>query len=279
MPRLKSDHDHSAFDILPHPAIIAHRGASAYAPENTIASFELAILQKADAIELDVWLTRDGHVVVIHGPDLDRTTGFHGSVSSITLDQIKKLDAGSHFDSAYKQERVPTLCEVFEAVGQKIIIDIELKNYTSFSSALPEKVAETVKKHNLQTRVFFSSFNPITIRQIQRWLPDTPTGLLALHGIKGLLSRSALAQVFHYQSLHPYYADVNPSLVSWLHEQEKRLYAYPVNEPEDMHRMVEFNVDGIITNNPLLARRIFKENSQSEIAPPGKTLAGELQTP
>lgn len=259
MPLVTPDHDRSPFAILPHPAIIAHRGSSAYAPENTIAAFELAIQQGADAIELDVWLTRDEQVVVIHGPDLNRTTGVAGSVMTMNLPQLKALDAGSYFDPAYKDERIPTLSEVFEAIGKKIVINIELKNYTSFSNALPDKVTEIVKKHRLGQWVFFSSFNPIAFRHIRSRLPETPTALLALSGFKGWLSRSQVAQIFPYEALHPYYEDVKPSLVKWLHKRNKRLHTYTVNQADDMKKLVELQVDGLITNDPLLARRVISD--------------------
>ena len=145
---------------IPKPAIFAHRGASAYAPENTLASFELAIHQEADAIELDAKLTADGQVVVIHDQTVNRTTDGNGRVGKMTLTQIRQLDAGSYFAAAFYDERIPTLEEVFETVGRKILINIELTNYASMKDSLPEKVADLVRRHQLEKRVMFSSFNP-----------------------------------------------------------------------------------------------------------------------
>ena len=113
------------------PLVIAHRGASMYAPENTLAAFELAIEMGADAIELDTMLTADGIPIVIHDHSLDRTTDGIGSVSSKTVAELKLLDAGSAFDIRFAGERIPTLEEVFSAVGKKIMINVELKNYVS----------------------------------------------------------------------------------------------------------------------------------------------------
>src|SRR5574341_500623 len=103
---------------IPNPAIIAHRGASAYAPENTLAAFELAVRQKADAIELDAQLTVDGHVVVFYDTPLDRTTEGQGRVTDSKLADLRRLDAGSHFDVAYRGEQIPTLDEVFDLAGK-----------------------------------------------------------------------------------------------------------------------------------------------------------------
>jgi len=105
---------------LPKPAVIAHRGACAYAPENTLAAFELAVQQQADAIELDATLSADGHVVVIHDTTVNRTTDGSGAVNNLSLAAIKELDAGSYYDIAFRGERIPTLSEVFETVGKKI---------------------------------------------------------------------------------------------------------------------------------------------------------------
>ncbi len=116
---------------LPKPAIIAHRGASAGAPENTLAAFRLALQQGADAIELDTKLSADGHPVVIHDQTVDRTTMSTGKVRDHTVADLNKMDVGSHFDSAYRGEPIPTLEDVFKAIGQHAIINVELTNYAT----------------------------------------------------------------------------------------------------------------------------------------------------
>src|SRR5512135_1831254 len=109
------------------PLVIAHRGSSASAPENTLAAFQLAVEQEADAIELDVDLTRDGHVVVMHDATIDRTTDGHGRVTELTLAEIRGVDAGAWKAAAFDGERVPLLEEVFEAMGQRVLINVEIK--------------------------------------------------------------------------------------------------------------------------------------------------------
>jgi hypothetical protein len=140
-------------ESLARPVIFAHRGASAYAPENTIAAFELALAQQADAIELDVKLSADGYVIVHHDATVDRTTNGKGRVKDLTLDELKKLDAGSFFSETFKGQTVPTLEEVFEAVGMHTFINVELTNYNTPRDHLVETVCMLVKKHEMQKHV------------------------------------------------------------------------------------------------------------------------------
>jgi len=131
--------------------IIAHRGASAQAPENTLAAFQLALDLQADGIELDVMLTGDQQVVVIHDEEVDRTTDGSGRVADMTLEEIRQLDAG-------QGEKVPTLSEVLDRFGGKLLINIELKNYTSIFDPLPVEVSKLIQSYDLVDDVLISSF-------------------------------------------------------------------------------------------------------------------------
>lgn len=246
------------FSELPIPAIIAHRGASMHAPENTLAAFKLALEQEADAIELDAKLTADGQVVVIHDQTVDRTTPSFGRVKDMRLAELRKLDAGSFFDITFKGEPIPTLEEVLKAVGQLCLINIELTNYTSLNDSLPEKVADVVRQHRLQQRVLFSSFNPLALYRIHRQIPEAPVGLLALPGAVGWLARSWLGRLVPYQSLHPALDDVTPRLIRSAHRRGKKVFTYTVDRTDDMARLFSQGVDGIITDDPPLARRVLK---------------------
>lgn len=244
-----------SFLDLPRPVIIAHRGASAHAPENTLAAFELALRQGADAVELDAKLTADGQVVVFHDQTVDRTTGGKGRVKDLSLAELRKLDAGSHFDCAFRGEPIPTLDEVFKAVGQLTYINVELTNYSSLTDNLPEKVAALVRRHKLTRRVLFSSFNPIALVRIRRLLPDMPIGLLAFSGRKGALARSWIGRWLSYQALHPEVSDVTAALVANAHRRGCRVHVYTVNRSDDMRQLFAFGVDGIFTDDPVLARQ------------------------
>ncbi len=242
---------------IPKPAILAHRGASAYAPENTLASFKLAVRQEADAIELDAKLTADGQVVVIHDQTVNRTTDGSGRVGEMTLAQLRKLDAGSYFAATFNDERIPTLEDVFEAVGRKIFINIELTNYASLTDSLPEKVADLVRRHNLAKWVMFSSFNPLALLKVRRTLSEPPIALLAVRGRSGTWARSWVGRIIGYNSLNPELEDVNSRLVENAHKRGKHILVYTVNRVEDIQRMFQLQVDGIFTDYPDLARQVL----------------------
>src|SRR4029450_12728715 len=135
------------------PLIIGHRGASAHAPENTLAAFRLARQQGADGIDLDVTRCLSGQIVVIHDDTLNRTTNGDGNVNEWALSELLSLDAG-------KGERIPTLDEVFETVGPHLLINVEVKNPTTRNSGVEAAVVEVVRRHNMAGRVLFSCFNP-----------------------------------------------------------------------------------------------------------------------
>lgn len=246
------------FSQLPKATIFAHRGASVYAPENTLAAFEAAVQQHADAIELDAKLTADRQVVVIHDQTVDRTTNGSGEVRKMSLEAIRELDAGSFFDVQFKGEKIPLLSEVFEAVGKRIFINIELTNYASLIDELPFLVVALVKQFNLHARVMFSSFNPIALWRVKHQLPEVPVGLLAQPGKSGAWARSWLSGLLRHEALHPEKRDANPSLVQKVHRSGRRVYVYTVNQPQEMQQLFQIGVDGIFTDDPLLAQQARK---------------------
>jgi glycerophosphoryl diester phosphodiesterase len=244
---------------LPKPSVIAHRGASAYAPENTLAAFELAVEQSADAIELDAKLSSDEQVMVIHDQTVDRTTPHSGRVRDYSAALLNAMDADTHFDAAYSGETIPTLAQVFERVGQRIFINVELTNYASPGDALPKRVAEVVRRYQMQSRVLFSSFNPLALLRIGRCLPECPRGLLCESGKRGRLARGRFGRLLHYDTLNPELNDVTTKLVQGVHRRGKKLLVYTVNQEEDMRRMFDLGVDGIFTDDPLLAQKVRRE--------------------
>ncbi len=145
-------------NLFSHPIIFAHRGDSAHAPENTLVSFELALAQGADAIELDAKLSADGEVVVIYDATVDRTTDGHGRVARLTLTDLRSLDAGCSFSEKYRGQKIPLLEEVFETVGKKTYINVELTNYAAPRDPLVEKVCALVKNTAWKRESFFHLF-------------------------------------------------------------------------------------------------------------------------
>lgn len=249
----------SIIEEMSRPVIFAHRGASAYAPENTLAAFRLALEHGADGIELDAKLTTDGQVVVIHDQTVKRTTGAEGVVRQMSLAQLKALDAGSFFSPQFAGELIPTLGEVFAAVGQRTLINVEITNYTSVGDALPERIADLVEEYGLQERTLFSTFHPFNLVRIRRRLPHTPAALLTQEGSAGRLLRGWLGRLFAREYIHPYFTDVDGRWLASEHRRGRRVNPWTINDPEAMRSLYKMGIDGIITDDPLLARQILEE--------------------
>ena len=247
------------YSDLPKPTIFAHRGSSAYAPENTLAAFNLAVRQNADAIEFDAKLSADGHVVVIHDQTVDRTTDGQGKVSEMNLVDLKQLDAGSKFDTSFAGEQIPTLEEVFESVLGKIFINIELTNYASLRNDLPEKAVKIVRSFNAENQVLFSSFNPIALRKIRKIMPSAPLGLLAFPGFAGTWARSRLGRWVPYQALQPEVKDVTNDLIQEQHYNGRKVNTYTVNDSDQMLDLFKMGIDGIFTDDPPLAQQTLAQ--------------------
>jgi glycerophosphoryl diester phosphodiesterase len=246
---------------LSSPILYAHRGASAYAPENTLAAFQLAAEHFSDAIELDAKLSSDGVVVVMHDSTVKRTTGGEGKVSQKTLAELKAYDAGSWFSEQYAGERVPTLDEVFESMGRRLLINVELTNYATPNDALVDKVVERVRKHRLEDWVIFSSFHPVNLLKARRLLPEVPVAILALEGKAGALSRSAVGRWISPHFIHPYVSDVNHRWLEKQHANGRKVNVWTVNDPNQMRSLFRWGVDGIFTDDPRLARTILEEGA------------------
>ena len=248
-------------ESLPRPAIFAHRGASAHAPENTLAAFEEALEQGADAIELDAKLSADGIVVIIHDATVTRTTGERGLVSQTSLAGLRALDAGSFLSDRFRGEKIPMLEEVFEAVGKRTFINIELTNYKTPGDHLIESVCMLVKKFLMQERVLFSSFLPANLSRARGLLPEVPCALLALQGPLGAWSRSFGFAFGSYQAFHPHLKDVTRQQINRVHRLSRRAHVWTVNSAEDMRRLFGWGVDGIFTDDPRLAVQVRAEST------------------
>jgi glycerophosphoryl diester phosphodiesterase len=244
------------------PLVIAHRGSSAYAPENTLAAFKLAVEQEADAIELDVDLTRDGHVVVVHDATIDRTTDGRGRVADLTLEEIRRVDAGAWKDAAFKGERVPLLKEVLEAVGKQLLINVELKGMALRGTGLEEKVAALIEQHDLIDRVILSSFNPFALRRAKQIDPRLACGLLVAPDLSIFLRRAWLAPLIpRLNARHPHHSQVNKAMVDQFHAQGLTVNAWTINQAGIAHAMVQAGVDGLMGDDPVLIRETVEPPS------------------
>ena len=233
------------------PLNIAHRGASGHAPQNTLAAFLLAAEMGADGIELDVHLAADGEVVVIHDATVNATTDGAGHVSGMTVAELQELDAGGWFGDAFAGQRIPTLQQVFDAVGHRLLINVEIKVEPGAHPLAQE--AETVRlieDNHLVERVIISSFSPKSLRRVHKLNPHIALGLLYAR-IETRFS-AWITRLLHvpYQALHPSFRMVDAAYVENAHRQGYRVNVWTVNEVDDMQRMLDAGVDAIITNYP-----------------------------
>ncbi len=231
--------------------ILAHRGASAYAPENTMEAFRLGVEQQADGFEIDIHVTKDGEIVVIHDDTIDRTSDGSGSVSDMTLAELKRFNYNARFEEAYEHAEIPTLRQVLELVRDRdLYLNIEVKDILSKSGAyesLAAASAALVKEYGLEEQVIFSSFNHGSMVNLKRMFPELKTGLLHF---AGLYRGEVYAKSAGADALHPLYIGVNREMVEQAREAGVAVNCWTVNAPAEMDRMFDAGVDAIITDRP-----------------------------
>lgn len=241
--------------------IIAHRGFTKAAPENTLAAFEAAIAAGADAVELDVHLTKDGHLVVIHDGDVDRTTDGEGPVDEMTLAQIKALDAGSWFAPQFKGERVPTLDEALALIRGRANVVVEIKSRTSTQT--PEAVASALMRHGMTNEATVISFYELPLLKSRSLLPQTATAALVVP----LISPAGRAIAFRAGTALANHRNVSAKTVAGAHALGLKIGVWTVNEAETMREMIKAGVDGIITDDPALLRQVLDSHFNGAPAP------------
>lgn len=237
------------------PLIIAHRGASGWAPENTMKAFEKALEMESDGIELDVHMSKDGHLIVCHDERVDRTTNGSGFIKDLTLAEIKALDAGSWFGEDFSEEKIPTLEEVFSLIeGKGIIINIELKSGPIFYDGIEKKVIELLKKYNLQEKAIISSFNHYSLVESKKIDKSIKTAVLYM---EGLVDPWKYAQYIEADGLHPLFYNIVPQVVEGCIKNNMFVIPFTVNEEEHLKKFLQSGITGIITNYPDRARKIL----------------------
>jgi len=240
------------------PLVIAHRGASLQAPENTLRAFCLAADLGADAIEMDAKLSADKRVVIHHDLTLERTTNGKGRVSSLRLSELKRLDAGIKFDISCSEERIPTLEEVIEVVGDRLLLNIELTNYASPFDNLPEVVIDIIRKFGIQRKVLISSFNPIALIRVRRIASDMMCGLL-LKSSEPKWMRKLFRHVVTYEAIHPGYDLIDKAFMQKSIASGELVNTWTVNNREQIVELLELGINGIITDDPGLVRDILMQ--------------------
>jgi glycerophosphoryl diester phosphodiesterase len=235
------------------PLVLAHRGASFDAPENTLAAFVLAQRQGADGIELDTTLSRDGVPVVIHDLTLENTTDGYGPVRDLDVRALKALDAGSHFDVEFRGERIPTLDEALEAIGPDLTINIELKTTAWRSEGLEKAVLRIIRHHGVTAQVIVSSFNPFALRRFRALSPEIPIGYLHAPDQPIYLRYGWLMLGLPHEARHPQHSMIDARYMAWARKHGYRVHTWTVDEPDRIRELRDLGVDAIITNRPALA--------------------------
>ncbi|MBQ9324447.1 MAG: glycerophosphodiester phosphodiesterase [Clostridia bacterium] len=230
------------------PTIYAHRGASGYAPENTLEAFSLAADMHADGVELDVHLTRDDVLVVAHDETVDRVSDGSGRICDMTLSELKQL----HFNKThpeYKNATIPTLEEVYALLKPTgLCVNVELKNSIILYPQLEEKCIALADRMGMRERVLYSSFNHYSMQHIKSIDPSIPCGLLY---------EATLVRPWEYagslkaDALHPHFTQLLiPDIARLAHENGIRVHVWTVNQEEDIRMCLEAGADMIITNYP-----------------------------
>jgi glycerophosphoryl diester phosphodiesterase len=224
--------------------VIAHRGASTYAPENTLAAFDLALRMEAHHIELDVDMTSDGHLVVIHDDTVDRTTNGSGPVASHTLAALRALDAGSWFGAQFAGERIPTFGEVLARYKGRAHLHIEIKGR---SPLLSRRTADAIREHGMEGQVTVTSFQGARLEEMRACAPALPTGWLVREASDPIIVQ---ARAMGATQLCPHARAVTPELVRRLHTEGFVVRVWGVATEELMQQVVQAGADGMTVNFP-----------------------------
>jgi glycerophosphoryl diester phosphodiesterase len=233
--------------------LFGHRGYSALAPENTLAAFSLLLEHGIPGVELDVRLSRDGKVVVIHDENTKRVTGVDARVQDCSASKLRRLDAGSWFSDAFRNEGIPLLDDVFDLAGDRLYYDIELKWGQRENGGLEQAVVKRIRSHGLVDRCLISSFNPYCIRRVQAIAPEIPTAhIYAKHReVPLLLRRGQAGLMFPAPYMKPRSSQINRISAFVLRRiLRSRILAWTVDDPEEATRLIHLGVRGIISNHP-----------------------------
>lgn len=236
--------------------IFAHRGYSGKYPENTMIAFKKALEYGVDGIELDVQLTKDGEVVIIHDETIDRTTTGKGFVVDYTYEELEKFDASFKFkDLGFN--KIPTLREYFQLVKDyDIVTNVELKTGINEYLGIEEKVWELIKEYNLEEKVIISSFNHFSVMRMKKIAPQLKYGFLSEDWI---IDAGKYTHSHGVQCYHPRFNNLVPDVIKELKKYNLEINTWTVNLEEDMRYLYSNNIDVIITNYPELAQEIKKE--------------------
>ena len=238
-------------------AIIAHRGSSKAAPENTIAAVRKAIEDRADWIEIDVQETADGQVIVFHDKDFKRVASMDLNIRDATMADLRDIDIGSWFAPEFKDERVPTLSEVLQECKGNIGVNIELKHYGR-ARQLEQRVANIVEVHDMASDIVIMSLNKDALQRMRIIRPDWTVGLLMSVSAGNLKKINA-----DFLAVNGSF--INRNLIRSAHKSGKEVYVWTVNDAPTMSNLIGHGIDGLITDKPLLARLVLEQRAEMSV--------------
>lgn len=244
--------------LFQNPTVMAHRGLSADAPENTLYAFSDAISVGADFIELDVQQTRDGVLVVMHDSNLKRTTGVNKDIWDVDYADIQNLDAGSWFDPAYANARIPTLEETLQFVDKRAKLNIEIKPTKHGSDTLEQDVAELITRYQYTDACYVTSFSYSSLKKVKEVNPEIRTGYL-MSVAYGQFYSLKYADAFSLNKVF-----VTSQVVNAAHQQGKQIFAWTVNSMSEVRSLCNLHVDSIITDDPVMVQNVISRDSTGE---------------
>lgn len=244
--------------LFQNPTVMAHRGLSADAPENTLYAFSDAISVGADFIELDVQQTRDGVLVVMHDSNLKRTTGVNKDIWDVDYADIQNLDAGSWFDPAYANARIPTLEETLQFVDKRAKLNIEIKPTKHGSDTLEQDVAELITRYQYTDACYVISFSYGSLKKVKEANPEIRTGYL-MSVAYGQFYSLKYADAFSLNKVF-----VTSQVVNAAHQQGKQIFAWTVNSMSEVRSLCNLHVDSIITDDPVMVQNVISRDSTGE---------------
>ncbi|MCL5021270.1 MAG: hypothetical protein M1339_06375 [Bacteroidetes bacterium] len=234
------------------PYVIAHRGISGKAPENTLSSFSRAVSTPGvKMIELDVRISQDDQIIVLHDRTLQRTSTGNGAARNYTLKELKEFDAGSWFHPSFASERIPTLAEVLHLAKGKTWVNIELKRdlFSRAQDVFVQRVIETVRAAGIENEVLYSSFTHDLLAQVRRIEPKAVTGVIYNIYRDFGRSPSKLAGRVHASVFVCAKHELRKSMIRDARQHGLALYVYTLNSIQDARKMIQLGVDGIISDN------------------------------
>ncbi len=244
----------------------AHRGASAYAPENTLAAFQAAVDMGADGVELDVQMSKDGELVVVHDEELGRVSGVSGWVKDFTFAELQKLDVNKHFPK-YGPQRIPALKEVYELLQPTgLTVNVEIKSNVIAYPDIEKKVLDLTKQMGMQAQAVYSSFNHYSIRDIRRMDAQAVTGMLYQDRMIGAMEYAK--DIVKANALHPaLYHVTDPDFFTECRRNQLSVHVWTVNDEKAIRYLCEHQVEAVITNDPKLARAVVDEYEDGKLTP------------